>query len=154
MPLILLLSGQRTICTVPGLILCFDLVRRNTTVQFAYDNRGRRTSVTDQNNKVTTYAYDDADRLTSVTDAANHVTRYTYDNEHNVTDIYDAANNHTQFVYYSGSTFHSTTFPSGYSESYTWDTAMRMNGKTDRNDNEDAGGRAHEVSNGAADEHR
>jgi YD repeat-containing protein len=35
---------------------------------------GRRTSVTDQNGKVTSYAFDDADCLTSVTDAAQHVT--------------------------------------------------------------------------------
>lgn len=37
-----------------------------TFVSFAYDARGRRTQVTDQNGKVTTYTYDDADRLTDV----------------------------------------------------------------------------------------
>jgi YD repeat-containing protein len=41
--------------------------------------RGRRTSATDQNGKVTSYAYDDADRLTTVTDAASNVTIFGYD---------------------------------------------------------------------------
>ena len=42
----------------------------STTSTFAYDSRGRRTSVTGQNGETTTYAY--ADRLTSVTDAASY----------------------------------------------------------------------------------
>src|SRR5262249_37796232 len=78
-----------------------------TTVQFGYDFRGRRTSVTDQNGKVTTYAYDDADRLTSVTDAQTPtagVTTYGYDTENDLTDIWDAAGNHTRFIYFPGST--------------------------------------------------
>ena len=59
-------------------------------MSFAYDGRGRRTSVTDQNGKVTSYAYDDADRLTSVTDAALNVTHYAYDTENNLLSITDA----------------------------------------------------------------
>jgi len=72
-----------------------------TTSQFAYDSRGRRTSVTDQNGKITTYAYDDADRLTSVTDAATpgNVTSYAYDTEDNLTSITDAKSNQTAFTY-------------------------------------------------------
>jgi len=52
-----------------------------TATQFGYDVRGRRTSVTDQNNKTTAYGYDDADRLITVTDAATNVTTYGYDSE-------------------------------------------------------------------------
>jgi len=37
---------------------------KGDATSFAYDSRGRRTSVTDQNGKATTYAYDAADRLT------------------------------------------------------------------------------------------
>jgi YD repeat-containing protein len=38
-----------------------------STVGLGYDYRGRRTSVTDQNNKTTTYTYDDVDRLPMTT---------------------------------------------------------------------------------------
>ena len=104
----------------------------SSTVQFAYDNRGRRTSVTDQNSKVTQYAYDDADRLTSVTDAATHQTRYTYDTENNLTDIYDAASHHTHFDYIVGRQLQKITFPSGLYEQYSFDNADNLIYKWDR----------------------
>lgn len=43
-----------------------DGIAAQPVTTFGYDYRGRRTSVTDANNKTTTYAYDDADRLTSI----------------------------------------------------------------------------------------
>jgi YD repeat-containing protein len=70
-----------------------------STVGFGYDYRGRRTSVTDQNNKTTTYTYDDADRLTSVTDPAHNTTQYAYDVEDNLLSITDANNHITSFQY-------------------------------------------------------
>ena len=97
----------------------------------AYDTRGRRTSVTDGNSKVTTYAYDDADRLTSVTDAANNVTRYGYDNESHLTSITDAANHTTSFTYTNG-WLSKATFPSTLYESYTYDSIGNLWTKTDR----------------------
>jgi len=57
----------------------------SSSMQFAYDYRGRRISVTDQNSETTNYAYDDADRLTSVKDAARNITQYAYDTENNLT---------------------------------------------------------------------
>jgi YD repeat-containing protein len=54
---------------------------------FTYDSRGRRTSATDQNGKITAYACDDADRLLTVTDAANNVTTHGYDTATNLTSI-------------------------------------------------------------------
>ena len=68
-------------------------------VSFGYDARGRRTSVTDGNGKLTQYAYDDADRLISVTDADNHVTQYGYDAENILTSITDANLHTTTFAY-------------------------------------------------------
>ena len=109
-----------------------------TTVQFHYDYRGRRDYVIDQNNNKTTYAYDDADRLTSVTDAQTPsagVTTYAYDTEGYVKDIYDANNNHTHFDYFYAYTYIRTTFPSGYTESYTFDGNKNLTFKTDRNQN-------------------
>src|SRR5262249_33672049 len=93
-------------------------------VQFHYDYRGRRDSVTDQNGNVTRYAYDDADRLIPVTDSQTPtagVTRYVYDTENNLTDIYDASNRRTQFSYNAYRQLQQTTFPSGLSETYFFD---------------------------------
>ena len=84
----------------------------STTSTFAYDYRGRRTSVTDQNGKATTYAYDDANRLVSVTDAANHVTQYAYDTENNLAAITDANGHQTAFSYDAFGRVTQTNFPS------------------------------------------
>lgn len=80
-----------------------------STVSFGYDSRGRRTSVTDQNQNVTTYGLAcpevslrsrrKADRLTSVIDAAGHLTLYAYDTENNLLSITDANNHTTLFSY-------------------------------------------------------
>ena len=95
----------------------FSLIYPDTTsVSFAYDTRGRRTSATDQNGKVTSYAYDDADRLTSITDAAQHVTTYAYDLENNLTSITDAAQHTTSFVYDAFGRVTQTAFPSSLTE--------------------------------------
>ena len=112
-----------------------------TTVQFHYDWRGRRDYVIDQNGNKTTNGYDDADRLLTVTDAqtpTSGVTTYAYDTENNLTDIWDAKNNHTQFAYWGGTghQLRSTTFPSGYTETYQWDGNDNLTRKTDRNSNQ------------------
>jgi RHS repeat-associated protein len=109
-----------------------------TTVQSHYDWRGRRDYVIDQNSHRTTYGYDDADRMTSVTDAQTPtagVTTYKYDTENDLTDIYDANSNHTQFFYFPGAELYKTTFPSGYSENYSFDGNNNLAYKTDRNGN-------------------
>jgi RHS repeat-associated protein len=108
-----------------------------TSVQFHYDYRGRRDWVQDQNGNKTTYAYDDADRLISVTDPQSGVTTYAYDTENNLTDIHDALGNHTHMDYNGNAVWLSAiTFPSGYVEHYTWDTAFHIiRSKQDRNGN-------------------
>lgn len=55
------------------------------TTTIAYDRLGRKTSVTDPNNKVITYAYDDPGRLLSVTDPMGEVITYEYDDSDNMT---------------------------------------------------------------------
>ena len=82
------------------------------TAGFGYDLRGRRISVTDQNNKTTTYTYDDADRLTAVTDPASNTTQYAYDTEDNLLSITDANSHTTQFAYNARGWVTQTTFPS------------------------------------------
>lgn len=70
---------------------------------------GRRTSVTDANNRTTSYAYDDADRLVSVTNAADNLTQYRGaspersrgDTENNLLSIADAPSGSTRFTYYA-----------------------------------------------------
>jgi RHS repeat-associated protein len=99
---------------------------------FAYDYRGRRTSVTDANNKTTTYAYDDADRLTSVTDAASNVTTYAYDTENNLTSITDASSRTTYFEYDAFGRVTEVNFPSTLIETYAYDAVGNLTSKTDR----------------------
>ena len=94
--------------------------------------RGRRTSVTDQNGKVTSYAYDDADRLLTVTDAALNVTHYAYDTENNLLSITDANSHTTSFTYDAFGRVTQTSFPSGLNESYVYDAASNLTSKTDR----------------------
>jgi len=51
----------------------------------AYDELGRKTSVTDPNSKVMAYSYDDLGRLLSVTDPMGEVIAYEYDQSDNLT---------------------------------------------------------------------
>jgi YD repeat-containing protein len=81
-----------------------------TTTTFTYDYRGRRITMTDQNNEKTTYAYDAADRMTSVTDANQNVTQYSYDTENNLLSIEDANTHTTTFTYDSFGRVTKTTF--------------------------------------------
>jgi RHS repeat-associated protein len=104
----------------------------SSSVGFGYDYLGRRTSVTDQNQKTTTYAYDDADRLTSVTDPATNVTQYAYDTEGNLTSITDANNHTTDFGYNARGWVTQTTFPSTLYETYGYDAGGNLTSKTDR----------------------
>jgi RHS repeat-associated protein len=103
-----------------------------TTVSFGYDSRGRRTTVTDQNQNITHYGYDDADRLTSILDAANNLTQYGYDNEDNLTSIIDGDNNHTTFTPDTLGRVRKTTFPSTLFETYDYDELHNLKTKTDR----------------------
>jgi YD repeat-containing protein len=103
-----------------------------TTFVRLVDGRDRRTSVTDQNGKVTSYAYDDADRLLTVTDAALNVTHYAYDTENNLTSITDAAGHATGFTYDAFRRVTQTAFPSGLNESYVYDAGNNLTSKTDR----------------------
>jgi RHS repeat-associated protein len=103
-----------------------------THVDFGYDYRGRRTSVTDQNERPTTYAYDDADRLISVTDAASNVTQYGYNTEDNLTSITDANNHTTSFQYDGFGRVTQTTFPSTKVETYGYDAVGNLTSKQDR----------------------
>jgi RHS repeat-associated protein len=105
----------------------------NSTTQFAYDTRGRHTSVTDANNKATTYAYDDANRLTQITNPANNITAYAYDTESNLTGITDALTRTTSFTYDALGRVTKTTFPSYFFETYGYDNVGNLTSKTDRN---------------------
>ena len=107
-------------------------------MQFAYDYRGRRTSATDQNGKVTQYTYDAADRLTSVTDAASHVTQYAYDTENDLTSITDASSNQTQISFLEPGIPLHTTFPSGYIETTWFDQWGNVFDLNDRKGNDTA----------------
>ncbi len=103
--------------------------------QVSYDSRGRRTSATDGNSKVTQYTYDDADRLIQVTDASQHSTGYAYDTEGNLSSITDALGRQTSFNYDTFRRVTKTTFPSTLIETYTYDAVGNLLSKTDRKGN-------------------
>jgi len=63
--------------------------RKRKSKQYAYDDAGRRTSVTDALTHTTTFAYDAAGNQLSVTDANSHTTQY----------VYDAGNRRTKVIY-------------------------------------------------------
>lgn len=120
------LMNRMTSTTYPG---------QTTPVQFHYDYRGRRDSVTDQNSNKTTYTYDDADRLVAVTDAQTPTpgaTQYGYDNENNLRTITDALSHQTVFSYDPQRRLSQTQFPSLLVETYGYDNNNNLTLKTDR----------------------
>jgi RHS repeat-associated protein len=65
---------------------------------YAYDNQGNVTSITDPLSQMTTNAYDALNRLTQVTDPANGVTGYGYDGLDQLTSVVDPRNNTTSYT--------------------------------------------------------
>ena len=64
-------------------------------VEYHYDVRGNRDTVTDAMGNITCYDYDNKNNLTSVINADDKETTYVYDDDNNVTDINDAMDNKT-----------------------------------------------------------
>jgi len=66
--------------------------------QYAYDNQGNVTSITDPLNRVTANAYDALNRLKQVTDPANGVTGHGYDGLDQLVSVSDPRNNATTYA--------------------------------------------------------
>ncbi len=110
-----------------------------------YDNSGNIATKTDGRNQVTTYTYDIQNRLVQVKNAKNEITGYTLDgnrnrliqtdgNGHETLFEYNVRNLPTRRIDHGGR----TGIPGSYvydpakTETYTYDAAGRITGKTDR----------------------
>ncbi len=110
-----------------------------------YDNSGNITTKTDGRNQVTTYTYDIQNRLVQVKNAKNEITGYTLDgngnlliqtdgNGHETLFEYNVRNLPTRRIDHGGRTGTpgSYVYDPAKTETYTYDAAGRMTGKTDR----------------------
>lgn len=99
--------------------------------EYAYDNNGNRTSVTDPLDRVTTYAYDGLDRLVSVTDAATGVTQYVYDDQDNLTGVTDPRSNTTSYAFNGLGDLTQLTSPDTGVTTFTQNSAGQITARTD-----------------------
>jgi RHS repeat-associated protein len=96
-----------------------------------YDAAGQVLSSKDGNGNITQYAYDDAGRRTTVTDALTHVTTFVYDAAGNQTSVKDANNNTTAYTYDNANRRTRVTYPDGKFESTAYDALGRVVSRTD-----------------------
>ncbi|TKB75485.1 MAG: hypothetical protein E8D46_01305 [Nitrospira sp.] len=100
--------------TYDGLDRLTQEVTAQGTVNYAYDNASRRTSMTVAGQTAVTYTYDNANRLTAITqgtptvtiayDDADRRTSVTYPNGNSIVYAYNAASELTSLTYKSGAT--------------------------------------------------
>ena len=123
----------------------------NIVTQYAYDEVGNRTSVTDTYSNTTTYTYDNNRLLTvtdpdlnttthvydvngnrtSTTDALNRTTTFVYDALNRLVETIDALGNSTETVYNADGTVDYTEDALGRRTYYTYDDLQRVTGVTD-----------------------
>ncbi len=101
--------------------------------QYAYDNNGNQTTMTDPLARVTTNAYDALNRLIQVTDpnAPVGLTKYEYDAQDNLTKVTDPKNLATTYSYNGFNELVAQVSPDTGATSFTYDAAGNMLTKTD-----------------------
>jgi YD repeat-containing protein len=101
--------------------------------QYAYDNNGNQTSMTDPLVRITTNTYDALNRLTQVTDPNTPVglTKYEYDAQDNLTKVTDPKSLATTYSYNGFNELISQTSPDTGLTSFTYDNNGNMLTKTD-----------------------
>ncbi|MCE1248190.1 MAG: DUF6531 domain-containing protein [Firmicutes bacterium] len=104
-----------------------DALNRITT--FSYDDNGLVLSVTSPQYHSTSYEYDANGNKTKVTDANDHSTEYTFNAEDEMLTVKDALNQITTYTYQNGN-LHTTTDPSGFVTTMTYDANDRMTQRT------------------------
>ena len=111
----------------------------STTINYSYDDAGRRTSATgasfsyDAAGRMTGsngfgYGYDDEGRLTSETLAPGKIESYTYDNRGWLAQAQDWMGGVTSFQYDAGGRLTSLNRPNGILATYQYDAANRLTG--------------------------
>ena len=129
-----------------------DENQHNIVTEYAYDEVGNQTSVTDTYGRMTRYDYDadgrllrtvdawghevnnhydDAGRLVSSTDPMDRTTTYTYDAAGRLTATTDPLGGTTSSTYNPDGTLASTTDALGHTTTYAYDSLKRVTAVTD-----------------------
>lgn len=99
----------------------------------AYDAAGQVLSSKDPNGNVTQYAYDDAGRRTTLTNALLQVTTFGYDPAGNQTSVLDALSHTTAYTYDGDNRRTRVTYPDSTFETTGYDALGRVTSRTDAN---------------------
>ena len=108
-----------------------DIGAQNQTTQYAYDNQGNVTSVTDPLTHVTGNQYDALNRLVIVTDPNLGHTQYAYNGIDQLTSVTDPRNLATTYNYDGLSNLNSQVSPDTGTTQNTYDSAGNLLTQTD-----------------------
>jgi RHS repeat-associated protein len=108
-----------------------EIKHDDTFMEYAYDQRGNLSGVTDFKGNITTYEYDALNRLTKVTQPGNIITLYTYDIHGNLATVTDGVSNTTSYRYDDMGRLLETTSPDTGLVKYAYDEAGNIKTKED-----------------------
>jgi len=111
--------------------LAQDIGAENQTTQYAYDNQGNVTGVTDPLGHFTSNGYDALNRLVRVTDPGNGVTRYGYNGLDQLSSVTDPRNLTTSYNYDGLANLNAQSSPDTGSTANTYDSAGNLLTQTD-----------------------
>ncbi len=103
-----------------------EIGAQNQTTQYAYDNQGNATSVTDPLTRVTTNAYDALNRLVKVTDPNLGQTQYAYNGIDQLVSVTDPRNLATTYNYNGLANLNSQQSPDTGTTANTYDAAGNL----------------------------
>ncbi len=111
--------------------LAQELGAQNQTTQYAYDNQGNVTSVTDPLNHATSNQYDALNRLVRVTDPSLGQTQYAYNGIDQLVSVTDPRNLATSYNYDGLANLNSQQSPDTGTTANTYDAAGNLLTQTD-----------------------
>ena len=108
-----------------------DIGAQGQTTQYAYDDQGNVTGITDPLNRVTANAYDALNRLMQVTDPGTGATKYGYNGLDQLTQVTDPRNLVTGYTVDGLGNLTQQTSPDTGTSTSTYDTAGNLLTRTD-----------------------
>jgi len=108
-----------------------EIGAQSQTTQYAYDNQGNVTSVTDPLNRVTAHAYDALNRLLRVTDPGSGQTQYGYNGLDQLASVTDPRGQVTTYAYDGLSNLSRQVSPDTGTTQNTYDEAGNLLTQTD-----------------------
>ncbi|MFH2047745.1 MAG: RHS repeat-associated core domain-containing protein, partial [Pseudomonadota bacterium] len=115
---------------IPGK-LYKEIKHDDTFMEYAYDQRGNVSAVTDFNGKTTSYTYDALNRLKTVTQPGNLITGYAYDGHGSLASVTDAKSHVTTYQYDDMGRLVQTVSPDTGTVKYFYDEAGNLKQKED-----------------------